>query len=150
MDCGVCLERMRLPYVLNCGHSLCVICTEKYAYHKDYNCAFCRSKITLISPNYALRESLDDSSVDISESEKNLINRISDVCHNATSVANKDKSAGYGSMILPTTIMRDEQDDCINYFVSSIICSTIGVTMGMFAPSIIKYFIAGNFTLPQF
>jgi hypothetical protein len=57
MECEICCERMKLPYSLSCGHSLCVSCTITHL--KDKNlCPFCRCKVSNISPNFSLRQLL--------------------------------------------------------------------------------------------
>ena len=58
-QCGVCMEVLRLPYTFNCGHSLCITCTAEQIKIKKV-CPFCRNLITCASPNYALRQILND------------------------------------------------------------------------------------------
>ena len=57
MECMVCLDGMYLPYVLTCGHSLCLKCMKKLT--ADL-CPSCRAPISLPGMrNYALQTLID-------------------------------------------------------------------------------------------
>lgn len=57
-SCPICFES-KYPYLLNCEHSLCVACVEKFKNDGISKCPICRSIITTYIKNRALAEVLD-------------------------------------------------------------------------------------------
>ena len=60
-ECSVCLSPYTNPHILNCGHSLCLVCIQEIKAHapRDASCPECRQIITQYTPNYALN--VDDT-----------------------------------------------------------------------------------------
>lgn len=84
MDCKICFEKYNKsfgkPYVLNCGHSMCLSCLTKIKLAGS-NCPTCRKPITDEKPNYDLIEILDMNLIvdPCSELRKNISNHIKEL-----------------------------------------------------------------------
>jgi len=74
MDCDICLDKLKLAYSFDCGHSICISCTIKHLETHD-TCHLCQNKIKLISPNFALRRLLNDDNV-MTDNENVAIDKI--------------------------------------------------------------------------
>jgi hypothetical protein len=71
IDCGICLDIMRLPYSFSCGHSICIVCTAE-SLNRELSCPFCRKKIRFAMPNYTLMDVLDQGDSQTTDEEKSL------------------------------------------------------------------------------
>jgi hypothetical protein len=82
MDCDVCMSDMRLPYGINCGHSLCIRCVVNHLQNgvSSDKCPFCRQTIATVSPNYSLRQiqqtMLGENYVIMTDDERQMIKLI--------------------------------------------------------------------------
>ena len=53
LDCSICNDIFENPFVINCGHTFCEKCINKWREEKD-DCPLCRSDIILTSSNQVL------------------------------------------------------------------------------------------------
>ena len=62
LQCSICTEIFNKPLMVNCGHTFCKNCIDKWIEQnkKSSKCPLCRSPILLSSPNQALLELIEE------------------------------------------------------------------------------------------
>ena len=126
-NCDVCYDTMKLPFVFNCGHSMCIICTQRYLTGNNSNiCPFCRRDIITTSPNYSLRKLLSTSILHSECSQTSL-----DVTNdNMLSYIEDEEYNNYYSCLLPITIY-DTMSGCQELYSTTDLtakCILLGIT----------------------
>ena len=81
-ECSVWLSPYTNPHILNCGHSLCLVCIQEIKAHapRDASCPECRQIITRYTPNYALN--VDDTfKAEENKDKMNFGNKMKAIIH---------------------------------------------------------------------
>ena len=62
LQCTICNEVFICPSVINCGHSFCKECIQKWQQEKNpqATCPICRSTISITLPNHTLAAFIDE------------------------------------------------------------------------------------------
>ena len=67
LQCSICTEILSKPLVLNCGHTFCQKCLEKWIEQKGKksDCPNCRNRILFSTPNQVLYGIIEEFSKEI-------------------------------------------------------------------------------------
>lgn len=100
LNCAICLNNYTTPYMLQCGHSFCLICLGCYQiWDGNKKCPVCREVIKNAYPNYAL----------MNEDNYETDEQLTEIKEKINEWQNRDKSEELDNLLEE---LREEQERC--------------------------------------
>jgi len=72
LECPICLNLMKKPIVLVCGHTFCRDCIQKQKENSN-KCPICRIQISWGHPCFVLKSLIEKISLNINNNDKNTL-----------------------------------------------------------------------------